>query len=66
MDTLQFRMTLFDPTVPRPERPVQAFATNMKVVEDWAAKYLAISGVGSEVWVYKLEETLVGSYKRTI
>jgi hypothetical protein len=66
MDTLQFRCYLFDPTVPRPERPIQIFSTSQQTAEDWARKVLLSAGEGSEVWMYKLEETLIGSYKKKV
>ena len=66
MSTLQYKVYLFDPTVPKPERPVQAFFTHLPAVEDWAKQYLAGAGEGSEVWVYKCEEILQGSFKKRI
>ena len=61
---MHYRAYLYDPTVPRPERPVQAFFVTLSSAEDWADKLLRSAGEGSEVWLYELEETLVGSWKR--
>ena len=69
MATLQYRVYLFDPTVPRPERPVQAFFNHKTQADSWAEKYLRSAGEGSEVWIYKIEEVLdsiFGSYPRFI
>ena len=66
MSTLQYRVYLYDPTVPQPETPVQAFATQLSVAENWAQNYLRSAGEGSEVWLYKIEETLQGSWKKRI
>lgn len=62
--SLQYRVYLFDPTKPRPERPVQAFFNHPKGCEDWAQKVLQTAGEGSEVWYYKMEEVLQGSWKK--
>jgi hypothetical protein len=64
MNTLQYRVYLFDPTVPRPERPVQAFFTHKARAEDWARAGLSGAGEGSEVWLYQILEVLEGTYKK--
>jgi hypothetical protein len=66
MNTLQYRAYLFDSNIPRPERPVQIFATQLASIEEWARKTLTSAGPGSEVWVYEVKEVLQGSYKKTI
>ena len=66
MNTLQYRVYLFDPNIPRPERPVQAFFTHKVMAEEWARKQLAAAGPGSEVWWYEVKEILQGSFKKTI
>jgi hypothetical protein len=66
MNSLQYRVYLIDPTVPRPERPVQAFFTHFSTAEDWAKQYLEGAGEGSEVQVYKSEETLQCTFKKRI
>lgn len=59
---LQYRVYLFDPDKPRPERPIQGFFNHPKQVEEWAKRYLESSGPNAEVWVYRMEEILEGSY----
>jgi hypothetical protein len=66
MSTLQYRVYLYDPNIPRPERPVQAYFNHIKQAEDWSSKMLASAGENSEVWLYKIEEVLEGSYKKKV
>ena len=61
---MQYRVYLFDPTKPRPERPAQAFFNHPKRCEEWARVNLQVAGEGSEVWWYEVKEILQGSWKK--
>ena len=66
MNTLQYRCYLYDPEVPRPERPIQAFFTSKMQAERWANEVLRKASNNSEVWIYKIEELLEGSWKKKV
>lgn len=65
MNTLQYRCYFFDPSILRPDRPVQAFFTHREQANDWAKCLLnRTSCEEAEVWIYKVEEILEGSFKK--
>jgi hypothetical protein len=61
-ETLQYRAYFFDPDIPRPERPVQIFATDLAHIQEWAKQKLNNSGPHAEVWLYEMKEVLIGSW----
>lgn len=63
---MTLRAYFFDPKVPRPERPEQAFFQHTAQAEDWAKKKLEKASDEAEVWLYEVTETLIGSYKKKI
>ena len=64
MNQVQFRAVLFDPAIPTPERPVQAFFTREDVAREWAKLNLERSSEKAEVWLYEMQEISVGSWMR--
>ena len=62
-DRGHYRAYLFDPAVDRAERPVMEFFTSQRMAEAWAQEKLNTAGLNAEVWLYQIEETLVGSWK---
>lgn len=62
MNATQYRAYFFDPDAPRPDRPEQIFASDQAHIKEWAKKKLNSSGPNAEVWLYELQEVLIGSW----